>query len=154
MKASVVAGSLLSGLVLVALPMQAQQVSADVVLHGGPVAGHVVVGDGYSTYHRPPIVYRRTPVRRVVVVERPARRLIVVESSHRRREASFWRRHGFRPVVLYYVDGRYYDRPLWRHGTYAREVIVYERDGRYYEDCDHADSHGRGRGHREHHWDD
>lgn len=163
MKASVVAGSLLSGLVLIALPMQAQQVSADVVLHSGPVAGHVVVGDGYSTYHRAPVVYRRPPVRRVVVVERPAPRIVVVERAHRYRSASFWRRHGFRPVVLYYIDGRYYDRPVWR-GAYAREVIVYERDGRFYRDWDddrYADDRdGRGRGHdhhgdhRDHHWDD
>ncbi|HZW07825.1 MAG TPA: hypothetical protein VFF65_11945, partial [Phycisphaerales bacterium] len=68
MKANVIAGSLLSGLMLFAFPMQAQQVSAEVVLHGGPVAGHVAVGDAYSTYRRQPVVYRRPPVRRVVVV--------------------------------------------------------------------------------------
>ena len=151
MKASVVAGSLLSGLMLIAGSMQAQQVSADVVLHGGPVAGRVVVGDGYSTYHRP-VVYRRPPVRRVVVVERPLARVVVVDRMDRHRPAAFWRRHGFRPVTLYYVDGRYFDRPIRR--AHVREVLVYERDGRYYEDCDHADSHGRGHGHREHHWDD
>jgi len=149
MKASIVAGSLLSGLVLVALPMQAQQVSADVFVHGGPVAGHVVVGNGYSTYHRAPVVYRRPAPRRVVVVERPGPRVVVVERAHRYRSAAFWRRHGFRPVVLYYIDGRYFDRPV-RHRGYAREVIVYERDGRYYRDWDDdRDDH-----HRDHHWDD
>jgi hypothetical protein len=154
MKASVVAGSLLSGLVLVALPMQAQQVSAEVEFHGGPVAGHVLVRDGYSTYHRPPVVYRREPVRRVVVVE--------VEQSRRHRSASFWRRHGFRPVVLYYIDGRYYDRPVWRRGVPAGEVTVYERDGRHYREWHDDWSHGRPdrehghgqHGHRHHDWDD
>ena len=57
MKTSIVAGSLLAALSLVA-PLQAQQVAADVVVRSGPVAGRVVVGDGYSTYRRP-VVYRR-----------------------------------------------------------------------------------------------
>jgi hypothetical protein len=165
MKASIVAGSLLSGLFLVALPMQAQQVSADVIVHGGPVAGRVVVGDGYSTYLRAPVVYRRPAPRRVVVVERPAPRVILVERSHRYRSAAFWRRHGFRPVVLYYADGRYFDRPVWHRGGYAREVIVYERDGRFYRDWDEdrrgwddrydrEDRYDRDGHERDHHWDD
>lgn len=150
MKASMVAGSLLSGLVLIASPLQSQQVSADVVIRGGPVAGHVVVGDGYSTYHRPPVVYRRPPVRRVVVVERYAPRVVVVERMHRHGSARHWKRHGFRPVVLYYVDGRYYDRPI-RRGRDAREVLVYERDGRFYHDCEADRYHDRD--HRHHDWD-
>ncbi len=146
MKASVIAGSLLSGLVLVASPLQGQQVSADVVIRSGPVAGHVVVGDGYSTYRRPPVVvYRRPPVRRVVVVERHAPQILVVERVHRHKSARHWKRHGFRPVTLYYVDGRYYDR--WAgHGRQVREVVVYERGGQYYHECDDD--------HRPHHWDD
>jgi hypothetical protein len=150
MKPSVIAGSLLSGLVLVASSMQAQQVSADVVIRSGPVAGHVVVGDGYSTYHRPPvIVYRRPPVRRVVVVERYGPRVIAVERVHRHRHARHWRRHGFRPVTLYYVDGRYYDR--WAgYRRDVREVVVYERDGRYYHDCGDQ----RHDDHRYRDWDD
>ena len=158
MKASVVAGALLSGLVFVAFPMQAQ-VSADVVLRGGSVAGQVAVGDAYSTYRREPVVYRR-PVRRVVVVERPAARLIVVDRMHRHRPVHYWRRHGFRPVTLYYVDGRYYDRPV--HRPYAREVSVWEREGRFYDECDDRGRHDRDhdRDHRnhdhrdhDHHWD-
>jgi hypothetical protein len=148
MKASVVAGSLLSGLVLVAFPLQAQQVSADVVVYGGPVAGRVVVGHGYSTYDHPPVVYRRPPVRRVVVVERPVARLVVVDRLHRHRSAQFWRRHGYRPVTLYYLDGRYYDRPIRR--AYVREVVVWERDGRFYDECE---DHGHDRDH-DRHWDD
>ena len=154
MKPSVIAGSLLSGLVLVASSMQAQQVSADVVIRSGPVAGHVVVGDGYSSYRRPPIVYRRPPVRRVVVVERYVPRVVVVERVHRHRHARHWKRHGFRPVTLYYVHGRYYDR--WAdYGRDVREVVVYERDGRYYDDCgdDHRHHGDRDRDHRYDDWD-
>ena len=134
MKASVIAGSLLSGLVLIASSMQAQQVSAGVVIRGGPVAGHVVVGNGYSTYRRP-------PARRVVVVERYAPRVVVVERVHRHGHLRHWKRHGFRPVTLYYLDGRYYDRRVGDTRG-AREIIVYERDGRFYEDD-----------HRYHDWD-
>ena len=161
MKASVVAGSLLSGLVLIAFPMQAQQVSADVVLRSGPVAGRIAVGEGYSTYGRQPVVYRRPPGRRIVVVERPVARLIVVDRVHRHRPANFWRRHGFRPVTLYYVHGRYYDRPV--HRPYVRQVTVWERDGRFYDECDdhdrydhdrHDHEHDRDRDHRDHRWDD
>jgi len=61
------AGSLLAALSLAA-PLSAQRVSADVAVRSGPVAGRVVVGDGYSTYRRP-VVYRRVPAR-VIVVER------------------------------------------------------------------------------------
>lgn len=131
MKASIVAGWLLSGLALITAPAQSQQVSADVIVRSGPVAGRVVIGDGYSTYHRH-AEYRRPPARRVVVVERYAPRLVVVERVHRHERGRSWKRHGFRPVVLYYVDGRYYDRPI----RYAREILVYERGGRYYHDCD------------------
>lgn len=150
MKASVVAGSLLSGALLIASPMQAQRVSADVLIRSGPVAGHVAVDHGYSTYRRP-------AERRVVVVERYAPRVVVVERVHRHRQARHWNRHGFRPVTLYYVDGRYYDRRVRR----AREVVVYHRDGRYYEDCGREARHQdhRGDDHRSHdqrydRWDD
>jgi hypothetical protein len=35
-------------------------------------------------------------------------------------------------VVVYYIDGRYYDRTGWH--PRGHEVIVYERDGRFYRD--------------------
>jgi hypothetical protein len=137
MRTSVVAGSLLSG-VLFINPVQAQQVSANVVIRSGPVAGHVAIGE-YSTYRRP-------VARRVVVVERYAPRVIVVERV-RYRHARHWRHHGYRPVTVYYVNGRYYDRYVAdRPGL--REIVVYERDGRYYRDCDDDHRHGRN------HWDD
>ena len=71
---SATARSLLAGLVLTvaAAPLHAQRVEAGVAVYGGPVAGHVIVRDGYSTYHRP-------YARRVYVVERP--RIVVVERS-------------------------------------------------------------------------
>jgi hypothetical protein len=148
----IVAGSLLAGLLAAASPAAAQDVTADVVFRGGPVTGRVIVGDRYSTYHRPPVVvYRRPVARRVVVVERYAPRVVVVERVLRHRSPRAWARHGYRPVTLYYIDGRYYDR--WADGwPPAREIVVYELGGRFYSDeCD-----GRGRDHRydREHWGD
>jgi hypothetical protein len=57
MNTSIIAGSLIAALSLAA-PLHGQQVAADVVIRTGPVAGHVVV-NGYSTYRRPVVVYRR-----------------------------------------------------------------------------------------------
>ena len=130
MKTSIVAGSLLVALSLVG-PLQAQ-VAADVVVRSGPVAGRVVVGDGYSSYRRP-VVYQRVPAR-VIVVER-------VYVRHQR-FAKHWRHQGFRPVVLYYRDGRYYDR-RFRGGPVMREIVVYERNGRYYQECDEGEWNDR-----------
>lgn len=136
MNTSATARSLLAGLVLTvaAIPLQAQRVEAGVVVHGGPVAGHVIVrdgyradgyrADGYSTYRRP-------VTRRVIVVERP--RVVLVERVHRHHHGRHWARRGYRPVTLYYRDGRYYDRHVG-HSHGVREVVVWERDGRYYHD--------------------
>jgi hypothetical protein len=137
-RTSIATGSLLSALLL-GQPAHAQQVLADVVLQTGPVAGHVVIGNGYSTYGRQRVIYRRPPVRRVVVVER-APRVIMVERTryHRRVE---WTRFGYRPVTLYYVDGRYFDRSFNRAGV--RQVVVYERGGRYYRECDEDELYDR-----------
>ena len=128
MRTSIVAGSLLAALSLVA-PLSAQQVAADVAFRTGSVAGRVVVGHGYSTYRRPVVVYRRAPAR-VIVVER------VYVRNHRAFHT--WSQRGFRQIVVYYRDGRYYDRYL-RGGPPMREVMIYERDGRYYDVCDGHD---------------
>ena len=125
MNTSIAAGSLLAALTLVTR-LHGQQVSAGVVVRSGPVAGHVVIGDGYSTYRRPVVVYRRAPAR-VIVIERVYRRQ--VHDRH-------WRKH-YRPVVVYYRDGRYYDQAV--RGWPMREIVVYERDGRYYRECDDRD---------------
>jgi hypothetical protein len=132
MKPGVFAGSLLTGLLLTG-PVSAQQVAANIIVRGGPIAGHVTIADGYSSYRRPTVVeYRRPEARRMVVVERYAPRVIVVERVRHHRHANYWARHGYRPVTVYYVDGRYYDRDVRGRG---RAVVVYEHDGRYYE-CD------------------
>jgi hypothetical protein len=48
-----------------------------------------------------------------------------------------WRARGYRPVAVYYVDGRYYDRWDDRfRGRNVRQEMVYERGGRYYRDWD------------------
>jgi hypothetical protein len=155
MRTSIATGSLLTALLL-AQPAHAQQVLADVVLQSGPVAGHMVIGNGYSTYGRQRVIYRRTPVRRVVVVEQ-APRVIVVERA-RYHGQSHWKRFGYRPVTLYYVDGRYFDRSFDRAGV--RQVVVYERGGRYYDACGQDRRHDHDRHERDRHshdrynWDD
>jgi hypothetical protein len=122
MRTTVFAGSLLSALVLLAAPLEAQRVSAHVVVHSGPVAAHVTVADGYSTYRPRRVVYHEAP------------RLIVIERVHHG-HLKHWKRHGFRPVSVYYVNGRYYDR-WYGPSRGVRRVVVYERGGRYYEACD------------------
>jgi hypothetical protein len=122
MKTSILAGSFVATLALMAAPLHAQQVSAEVVLRDGPISGRVHVGDGYPSYQR--------QVSRVVVVERHSPRQVRVERFGHR-HPRHWRHKGYRKVILYYVDGRYYDRWV-RRGGRVREVVVYERNGRYY----------------------
>jgi hypothetical protein len=139
MKTSIVAGSLLTALTLAA-PLHAQQVAARVVVRSGPVAGQVVISNGYSTYRRP--VARRAP-ERVIVVERVVPRVLLVERVRHRRHghARDWRAQGFRPIVVYYRDGRYYDRYV-RGWPEVRQIVVYERNGRLYRfDDDHRGRH-------------
>jgi hypothetical protein len=138
MRTSIAAGSLLTALLL-AEPAHAQQVQADIVLRSGPVASRVFIGNGYSTYGRQPVVYRRAPVRRVLVV---APRAIVVERV-RHHGYGHWRRFGYRPVTLYYIDGRYFDRAFERPGL--RQVVVYERGGRYYREYDEGERYDHDR---------
>jgi hypothetical protein len=137
MKTSILAGSVLAAS-LTALafttPVQAQLVSADVIVRSGPVRGHVVVDDGYSTYER-----RR-------VYEQPTR-VVVVERVRGHGRFHNWKRHGYRQVRVYYVEGRYYDR-YDRHRPGMREVVVYERDGHYYRDRDYDRDYDRD--HRDH----
>ena len=120
MKTAIVTGGIALALTL-NFPAAAQMVEAGVVVRSGPVVGHVVVAD-------PAPVHRR-----VVVVERYAPRVVVVEHVRAHRGHGWWKRHGYRPVVVYYDvrRGRFYDR--WgRDRRGIREVIVYERRGRYY----------------------
>ena len=82
----------------------------------------------YSTYSRP--VRRVAPRPRVIVVER----IIVDRDRNKRRDYRWWRNNGYRPVTVYHVDGRFYDRWVDRRGV--REVTVYRRGDRYYRDWD------------------
>ena len=153
MSARIVAGSLLATL-LAAAPVAAQNVAADVLVHTGPVVGQVTVGDAYATYRRRPavIVHRRPVERPVVVVATYAPRVVVIERVHGHRSGRAWARQGYRPVTLYYANGRYYDRWSERWPR-ADEVVVYERGGRYYlADCEHRGQHRDGD--YRHHWDD
>ena len=125
MKSTTLARSLLAALAVIATPLQAQDVSGEVVVRGGPVTGRVVIGDQYSGYR---------PARRVMA-ERYAPRVIRVERL-RHHHGKHWKRGkhaGYRRTIVYYVDGRYYDRAD-RHHARAYEVVVYQRDGRYYRD--------------------
>ena len=135
MKTNVLAQLLFAGLAIVATPLHAQDVSADIRVRGGPVAGRVVVGDQYSSYRRPA---------RRVVVQRYAPRVVRVERI-RHHHGKHWKRHGYRPVVVYYLDGRYY-LSLDRRRPGVREVVVFERHGRYYRHDDRVYRHGE--------WDD
>lgn len=139
MKTSTLAGSLLAGLALIATPLEGQAVSGEVVVRSGPVAGRVVVADEYSSYRQP---------RRVVVVERYASKLIVVERM-RRGHGKQWRRHGYRRVVVYRVDGRYYDRD-YPNRHVMQQVVVYEQGGRYYQFDDDHRVYRDGRKHDDH----
>jgi hypothetical protein len=149
MRTSIAAGSLLTALI-VGGPAQAQQVRADIILRSGPVASHVFIGNGYSTYGRQRVVYRRVPVRRVVL----APRVIVVERV-RHHGYGDWRRFGYSPVTLYYIDGQYFERGFYRPGL--REIVVYERGGRYYREGDENARYHRDHDERQHDrydWDD
>jgi len=135
MKRRMVAGGtivLLLGLTTV--PLRAQTtVEGGVVIHSGPVAGHVEVGSP------PPVVYRE-----------PVREVIVVEHAHvpRGHAYGWWKNHGYRAITVYYDGSRYYGRRLERRGL--RAVVVYERRGRYYL----GDEPGERYRHHHHHDDD
>ena len=102
MNANVLAGSLLFGLMLTT-PLTAQEAAANIFVSSGPIAVRLVVDHGYSTYRRP-------EARRVVVVERRAPRVLVVERIPAYRHERIRLRHGYRPVTLFHVDGRYNGR--------------------------------------------
>ena len=123
---------LCAGLSLLASPMPAQSVTADVVVRSRPVSGRVVVGDRYRERDREVVLVRRVPARRVMV-ERERPRVIVVERF--RDHGRGWRhhRHEYRMVTVYYARGRYYDRYDRRYPGLVR-VVVYERNGRFYRD--------------------
>ena len=86
----------------------------------------------------PPRAVRRDAGRHVVVVER----------THvpRGQAHGWWKKRGYREVTVYYDGARYYSRRL--ESTGFRAVVVYQRDGKYYmadADGDDRDRHGHGR---------
>ena len=108
--AAVCVGVMASG--LFAAPLRSQTtVQGSVVVHSGPVTGHVEL--------------RRRP--RVIV---PERHVIVVNRVHAPR--GWWKKHSYRAVTVYHDGHRYYLRRFAR--PYLRPVIVYERGGRYFID--------------------
>lgn len=111
--------SALFALAALALPAgaQAQHVSADISIASGPVAGRVILGGpDYERYHR-----------------QPSYREVIVVREHRGQ--GWYRRHGIRPVRVYYDSYRdcWYDQPYYR-GLHA--VIVYRDRDRYFYDGD------------------
>jgi hypothetical protein len=117
-------------------------VSGGVVVQSGPVAAHVEVND---------------PPPPVVVYHEPAREVVVVERIHEPEGNAYgwWKKHGYREVVVYYDGDSYYHRWFERRGG-LRRVVVYERGGRYYRSVDreHWDDQGddgdHGKGHKHH----
>lgn len=135
--------SVLAGFTLLGSPTAAQ-VRGDVIIHSGPISGRVIIGPTYPRPHEV-VVYRPLPARRVMVVERYAPRVVVVERGHRPhgRAHGWYRKHGYRPMTLYYHDGRFFDR-VWYDRGYVRDprfqvVVVYERGGRFYAPSDWRD---------------
>ncbi|HET8650257.1 MAG TPA: hypothetical protein VFL95_09465 [Gemmatimonadales bacterium] len=122
-------------LLAIAAPAHAQEVSADIHI-GTP------------------------PARRVVVVERapaPREHVVVVERfrGHPRGQG-YWKKRGYRPVTVYYYEGRFYDRFDARAHPHATKVVIYRQGDRYYREWDKRfdrDDHdnGRHRGHRGRH---
>jgi hypothetical protein len=112
----VVGGIVALALGLTAVPVRAQTtVEGGVVIHSGPVTGHVEVGSP------PPVVVYREP-REVIVVEH-------VHAPHGHAHG-WWKKHGYRAVTVYYDGSRYYSRRVERPGL--RAVVLFESRGRYY----------------------
>jgi len=118
-------------LILPAASVSAQDFAAAVTVHGGRVAGRVVIT---STAYRPIYEPRPHPPAPRVLVLAPAPRLLVVERvgygrgwGHGR-----WHRHGYREVVVYYdpSQDRYFTDLQDCRGF--KRVVVYQREGRYY----------------------
>jgi hypothetical protein len=90
---------------------------------------------------------------RVVVTPRVVRHdagrdVIVVERTHvpRGQAHGWWKKHGYREITVYYDGARYYSRRLESAGF--RAVVVYQREGKYYmADADGDDRERHGHGH-------
>jgi hypothetical protein len=80
--------------------------------------------------------------------------VVVEQLGHRNRGFAHWRQQGYRQAVVFYRDGRYYDRYV-RGWPEMREVVVYERHGRLYRawDADRDQHNDRDRHDRDRHYD-
>jgi hypothetical protein len=109
---------------------EGQRVSADVVVRSGPVRGRVVIGDRPYAYRYD--LDRRWNGRRYA----PRHLRVHLIRVPRGRAHGWWKRHGYRPVTVYYRAGRFYDRHdhryLKRRGLRFQRVVVWERRGRLY----------------------
>jgi hypothetical protein len=126
-------GAVAAMLALCALPLRAQTtVEGGVIVHSGPVTGHVEVGPP------PPTVVYAEPVREVIVVER-----VHVPNGN---AYGWWRKNGYRQVTVYYDGSRYYSRRIDRRPGF-RDMVVYQRNGRYYQEEareERKEHHGKG----------
>lgn len=114
----------------------AAQVSGAVVINSGPVRGRIAVGEPVFM-PRPVIIYQ--PVRgRRVEMARYAPQVVFVERSHGRngKSARWYQKHGYRPVTLFYSEGRYFTQVYsargYRGGPQFVAVTAWERRGRFY----------------------
>jgi hypothetical protein len=125
----------LTGLITSTTPAAAQ-VSGAVVIDGGPVRGEIAIGEPVFR-PRPIVIYQ--PVRgRRMEVARYAPQVVFVERGHGRHGKSdrWYQRHGYRPVTLFYSEGRYftlvYANRWYRRGEFFIPVTVWARGGRFY----------------------
>lgn len=114
-------------LLLLPATLPAQHLSADIIIGNGPVLGRIILGDPHPHYSRGIVAvrpsYRYRPVYHEVVV------------IHRHRGQGWYRRHGYRPVRVWYdSDARRYYHGAGRNHSGLRAIVVYERGGRYYGD--------------------
>jgi len=128
--------SLLVAAVLLGAPLtlRAQHVSADIAIGSGPVSGRILIGDPYP--HRDVVVHRHPAYR-------PVYREVIIIREHRGH--GWYRRHGYRPVRVWYdaTHHHYYTVHPGRNYSGLREIEVYERDGRYVHEV--RDDYGRRR---------
>lgn len=114
----------------------AAQVSGAVIINSGPVRGRIAVGEPVFV-PRPVIIYQ--PVRgRRVEVARYAPQVVYVERARGRhgKSARWYQKHGYRPVTLFYSQGRYFTQVFsargYRGGPEFIAVTAWERHGRFY----------------------
>jgi hypothetical protein len=126
---------------LFSAPVQAQRVTAEIRIGGGPVSGHIILGDVRRRYESRP---------------RAIRQVEWIRGGDRRRD-DWFRRFGRQAqvVIVFYDrdDDRYY---FDRYRSGLQEIRIYERDGRFYrfEDDRYGRHDDRWSDRRDHRWSD